>query len=499
MLAYPLALLILLGFAASFVMFSGSTAEPDDEEPPSEGEELIGTDGDDLLEGGSGNDLIRGGEGNDTLYGGPGNDTLYGEAGDDLLFGGPGDDLLDGGTGNDTLDGGSGINTLLGGEGDDVLVLHDDFEDRSRIVDGVFVRDSSHLDGGDGGEVEGDLFDASGMTRGLHILHAGDGNAVALDPEDNRAVTLSGFERYALGSGGDVVFFDDIDRDVFIDLGAGDDQIMLGMGNHTVLGGSGDDEFWLDGFGTESRVDGGDGGETHGDLLVISGVAPGMEMVIGTGGDGGAVSGQNQLLFTGIERFEINATDAHIDGREATSDLDIRRAHGTVLGGSGNDYIYGDGLIDGGAGDDYLTGNGTLLGGEGNDTLEGSGTLDGGAGDDLLATSLGATGTVMTGGAGTDTFDVSLDIREEDPREWEPARITDLEPGETVSLTIRYASPSFAPVPEPVITLEEDADAGEVRILVDGRTAAVLEGLDTLPAGALSVTLTPYDNYADVY
>ena len=84
MLATPLALLLLLGFAASFA-FSDSLPDNDDDDLPPEGEELIGTDGDDLLEGGPGDD---------TLIGGPGDDTLAGGAGDDFLLGGAGADVF---------------------------------------------------------------------------------------------------------------------------------------------------------------------------------------------------------------------------------------------------------------------------------------------------------------------------------------------------------------------------------------------------------------------
>ncbi len=137
---------------------------------PPEGQELLGTDGnndlagtegndtiaglggadvirgmggDDVLRGdgnsraanaggsASGDDIIFGGAGNDRIGGKLGSDTLYGEAGDDSLYGDAGDDLLYGGAGNDTLYGddnlSSGIDTfvLAAGEGTDRIM---DFE-----------------------------------------------------------------------------------------------------------------------------------------------------------------------------------------------------------------------------------------------------------------------------------------------------------------------------------------------------------------------------------
>lgn len=91
---------------------------------------IIGTDGDDLLNGTpdddaiyglGGNDLLNGVEGNDRLYGGDGNDRLMGHRGDELLDGGSGDDTLAGHDGNDRLDGGAGNDFLAGGADNDIL------------------------------------------------------------------------------------------------------------------------------------------------------------------------------------------------------------------------------------------------------------------------------------------------------------------------------------------------------------------------------------------
>lgn len=54
---------------------------------------ILGTPGDDIIDGGPGDDCILGGGGNDTLDGGVGND---------VVLGGPGNDSLDGGQGTGT-------------------------------------------------------------------------------------------------------------------------------------------------------------------------------------------------------------------------------------------------------------------------------------------------------------------------------------------------------------------------------------------------------------
>ena len=74
---------------------------------------IFGGGGNDLAFGGRGDDLIFGGKGNDNLFGERGNDALVGDAGNDHLFGDQGRDLLLGGAGNDELDGGSGNDTFL--------------------------------------------------------------------------------------------------------------------------------------------------------------------------------------------------------------------------------------------------------------------------------------------------------------------------------------------------------------------------------------------------
>ncbi len=57
-----------------------------------------------LILGTAGNDVIDGGNGNDCIVGGGGNDTLNGDNGDDVLVGGPGSDTLDGGQRNKDTD-----------------------------------------------------------------------------------------------------------------------------------------------------------------------------------------------------------------------------------------------------------------------------------------------------------------------------------------------------------------------------------------------------------
>ena len=92
--------------------------------------DLVGTDGDDVLQGTSAGESICGLGGadhliglgaGDVLVGGPGDDILHGEAGDDVLRGGAGKDQLYGQSGDDDLSGGDDDDSLFGGSGFDLL------------------------------------------------------------------------------------------------------------------------------------------------------------------------------------------------------------------------------------------------------------------------------------------------------------------------------------------------------------------------------------------
>jgi Ca2+-binding RTX toxin-like protein len=85
-------------------------------------ENLVGSNGPDLLVGNSAANVIHGGLGNDTIRGGGGNDLLFGDAGNDTLYADAGVAVLLGGEGNDTLNAGTKRSILIGGAGADSLI-----------------------------------------------------------------------------------------------------------------------------------------------------------------------------------------------------------------------------------------------------------------------------------------------------------------------------------------------------------------------------------------
>ena len=96
---------------------------------------------------------------------------------------------------------------------------------------------------------------------------------------------------------------------------------------------------------------------------------------------------------TGNDTLHGDADNDYLDGQGGQDRL---------FGDAGNDTLHGNYLMDGGAGADLLSGSGTMLGGKGNDILT---TV---TGTDRPAD--GGITTKMTGGLGSDIFDVHLTI-----------------------------------------------------------------------------------------
>ena len=82
---------------------------------------IVGLGGRDRIAGGAGNDLICGGEGIDIIKGQRGRDRIFGGPGKDRVFGNSGRDVVDGGPGRDKVFGGGGLDTITGGPGNDIV------------------------------------------------------------------------------------------------------------------------------------------------------------------------------------------------------------------------------------------------------------------------------------------------------------------------------------------------------------------------------------------
>ena len=352
---------------------------------------LIGNAGDNWLEGRGGADQIDGGDGYDTVsyqhssaavtidlaansfHGGDAEgdtianieaiegsdgfgDTLSGTEGDDIpLYGLGGNDVLDGRGGDDHLFGGAGDDTLIGGPGGD------------------------ELDGGDGSDtVDYSGAPATGLVADLTASYNNTGEAAG--------DSYSSVENL-IGTGGDDRLVGLVGVSDRLDGGEGDDVLQGNGGGNELIGGAGND--------TASYQD----SYLNGSVYNISDLTPDPNDVLPDIGG----------VMVVLEDASRNRGEAEGDSYSGIENL---------LGGDGNDILYGDGnanTIDGGAGDDTLQGYAGadyFIGGDDNTSFDGSGdtvTYDEAAGAvtaDL--TSVDAASAVANGESGDaqgDTFD----------------------------------------------------------------------------------------------
>ncbi len=311
---------------------------------------IIGTDGNDHLDGTSGADIIHGYDGSDEINGKKGKDLICGGDGDDDLDGGSAGDELRGGNGDDLLHGGTGPDKLYGGADDDTASY--------RKADGSIEVDleGESSSGADGNDVLKSIANVIGSNFDDTIK--GDAGPNHLEGRDG-ADTIRGRDGDDMLEGGK--------RGDDIEGGKGDDDIRGQSGKDILDGQSGHDDLY---------------GGSSADVLVGS-----------TGKD---------TLEGGTGADELNG-DAGADTLLGGDGDDILR------GGDHNDHLEGQAGEDqlfGGKGDDYLSGGGKadiLNGQSGDDTLDGGtspDTLNGSSGNDLLIG--GSADDIIDGSAGTD-------------------------------------------------------------------------------------------------
>ncbi len=201
---------------------------------------LWGDRGNDTIYGGTGNDVLYGSVDNDSLFGGTGDDWLSGGKNDDNLFGGKGNDILFGNSGNDILAGGHGNDVLIGGSGNDIMFggAGDDVIQAGSGNDVVLVSSGNDVMSGGSGF---DVLDYSMMkgnldiNLGKHTATVGSGNALNHE-------TVSGFEAVIGTTSGIDNVVGDRNDNVFVSGGA-TNIFRGGLGNDTLVGGSGVDTY----------------------------------------------------------------------------------------------------------------------------------------------------------------------------------------------------------------------------------------------------------------
>lgn len=316
------------------------------------------------------------------IVGTPGNDVLNGSAGDDVINGGAGDDVING-------DAASSFRVAL-----DItagLTDTDGSETLSVQISGVPSQAtlSAGVDQGDGTW----LLSASDLV-GLELT--------TLTPVDfTLSVTATATE--ANGSSSSV----SQDMTVTFEAGAGNDIIAGGAGNDRLDGGQGFDLVDMSGAPVGSIVDlstgyaNGDGTDTIANFEGVIGSRFG-DILIGNGENNTFADGAgNDLVYAGEgdDTIEAGTGNDRYDGGAGFDTVDYSGASGGVQ------VDLSKGSSSGAAGSDTLVSIEGVTGSNFADNIRGSDradTIDGGGGDDFIRSGRGADS--LTGGAGADTF-----------------------------------------------------------------------------------------------
>ena len=303
---------------------------------------LVGSLGNDTLEGGPGNGDLEGHAGADMLDGGDGWDTAnyrYSDAGvtvnlatgtgqgghaagDTLasieaINGSSHADHLTGDDGSNGLHGGSGADTIDGGEGSDhVGYWGSDAGVTVNLATGT----------GQGGHAEGDTLTSIEQLHGSNYA-----DHLIGDAEDN--------------------FFWGRDGDDTLEGGAGNDHLEGDAGNDMLDGGAGND--YLAGGEGADVLDGGAGYDTADYGASDAGVSVNLTRVRA---EGGHASGDR---LTGIEVLRGSSHADLLIGNGRDNELQGREGDDTLISGAGNDDLHGGAgadRLDGGDGDDDWAG-----------------------------------------------------------------------------------------------------------------------------------------------
>ncbi|MGI4850199.1 MAG: calcium-binding protein [Janthinobacterium lividum] len=223
---------ILYGGAGSDLIFGG--VGHDQLWGGADADELRGGTDDDMLYGEDGNDKLFGGAGNDTLYGGGGNDVIVGGAAinqealdagvpdNNFLYGGNGDDTLLGGGGQDYLDGGAGADEMEGGRGDDYYLVNS-------VNDSILEQQNEGFDTvvSSANTILGANIEQLNLVEGYRINGTGNrlDNRLFGNSQDNILDGVTGADWMVGGLGNDTYYIDNAGDRTFESSGEGIDTV----------------------------------------------------------------------------------------------------------------------------------------------------------------------------------------------------------------------------------------------------------------------------------
>lgn len=325
----------------------------------------------------------------ENLSGSDFSDTLVGDAGANTLWGGVGDDILQGMEGADRLDGGAGNNTAS-------------YEFSESLGGGLGVVASLTNSASNTGDAQGDVYVSIQNLTGSMFddsLTGDTGNNTLTGLAGNDVLSgLAGTDTLIGGDGNDTLTDDGVGAArLYGD--AGDDRLTLtstDTTNDVVDGGAGNDWFvWgFSGAGNTAYVNLGVNTFT---LSSVSGTVSllSVENVQTLGSTASLYlyadfNRNNILVANGAARADyLRFFDYLVSGVRVELTDDINNPYGvesgTVLGGSGTDYVYGFERVEWGSYyNDVMIGNSlanAFRGGYGN---SGADYIDGGAGSDSV-------------------------------------------------------------------------------------------------------------------
>ena len=287
--------------------------------------------GDDEVHAGGGDDTIWADAGNDVIYGGAGDDTIYPGEGDDTSYGGEGDDTLYLSSGNDMEDGGAGNDTIK------ILPTHSGIATTIDLLIGQYyftVQGSSsffNLKSIENVDSQANADLTIKDTPDVNIITTGRGDDVILSVGGNDVIsTGGGNDRVELATG----------FEYEVDLGSGDDEVILGLSYSMLDGGLGTDKL---------SVTSADGiSDFYADLssgfYFFDGIATsqdGFDTVL-TSFESVEVSGViNAELIGGVaaETFVTDEGEDSVSAGGGDDVISVGTSADTVTGGGGDDTI----------------------------------------------------------------------------------------------------------------------------------------------------------------
>ncbi|HEX9947593.1 MAG TPA: calcium-binding protein, partial [Allosphingosinicella sp.] len=356
---------IVLDLAQGVATVTLAGAAPINVNDASDGNGIVGNDGDNLITVIAGADSASGGAGDDRLFvdyrlatgaitgttanvaeaggggrlvtinGGFEHFTIWTGAGADTITTGDGDDDIRTGEGSGTVTAGDGFNTIVGGSGADTVTAGDG---------------GNYVDGGDGantittGGGEDEILTGTGadtivsgagadritITGGADSADAGAG-ADLLIIDYSAAVTdvtggvtsgslAAGYSGHIADLAGATLDFVGVER-MNVTTGSGNDTVTTGGGDDTLFGGAGNDRFYLQ-LGGDDFASGGTGNDIFffgGAMTSADSVQGGVEadtIVLQGDYSGGLVLGDNVLE---IENVSLLAGTNTLYGNPGTS------------------------------------------------------------------------------------------------------------------------------------------------------------------------------------